>query len=1292
MRGSVSPRAKQSCGMLPVNLSAPSSSGLSGSAKKKARNALPQPFLVADGDQIIGAILICRLCEVDSLFYAVLGGVVLLVSPISVTHSDFVLRGVVDRLKPDAERRVRLSPAINGLSLNANLAAFATHVWRVIHLPTSEVAALRSPSQYFVEISPKHKAAMGLEAELLGSIFEALPSGVGVLDADPEQALSQPPQSSSAATQSFESSAIVIATRDAERALEHVRTVAVPRGGGIVTHTFPPERMLQALQLSSVLKPGTSLQSALALAAPFFFEVSASRRVASELLESTVDLPKEARLRDARLRLDLLDTLYEQTNMLDCECWRYLNPDSSPQLGWSWLVVREESFMFPRSEFGSLGSVADADLNAVHASRTCRLSTIGRGRGGLVNKAFKLSNIYKMESGAVEKYDQRRSQVIGLCADQGTERGCADIDVLRVRYDANGRPLWDERHSRMYPSCLYVPEHLHIVFNALQHAVEVLPVHRHFITRLKALEQFLADKQLRRFYVVTCLQGHASAAMFKQYSTVHIDWRWGVLNKALDQLIPLFNVMKGTFNIQNITMSDGGACDAALLKSVRETVGSPFFLVFAEMVRVQGATLERFAHRLEGCECNRHIWVRHRSATARTRALKTVSGWEKCCWRGKQAVWLQMEGLDTLCEDIAACSSDLLQSLLEDMPPKQKSELVRMQAQLAEALVEELRDKLRLHSQLPYSLLGMFYGELCHGDEAKAKARARAATDEYDSLVSKGLGDKIHRVAHVMCGQPTECRKQIDLWCRSSGEKLKQFPLAYCTVLKYCLVPVVGRRVEAAHAEIKRLGSVARNVTPPWISSALSEGRNLERLRTDPRFHVFCLEHLRSSKLLGDILALVATKAELAEMTRASKIHMVYQCSLDSEYKPLEEQQRAHTLYVENTMHVRGGAAMKMHPAWKACVDYLKAKLATGFVYSMPLELFDAISTEECWANLPLMSASDPWQEVCSWDGSAPHVFNMVDAPSTVFFETTNPYPERRFHVPMHHETLWNDAVYVSQRIMISSDVPSGRVVLLTARGSGATIHLLPLVEKMVATLRSLHRWSRVALTVGQAARKPLEKLPFPHAPLLPQSASDVVAVMRPASGCLSEFSGGAVSRQLVDDTEAAARLAAVRNLSDTLGGKAAPVQDLAVRYETVERLIHDGVLLASHDKDGAIEVSASPSNVRCVSVQAVGPGELLYNYEAYTQGVKLDMVLHLLRSGWKAVARAPTPFKPTGKACFLNELRKPASYFLCLASHQVLFSAGVPSIPHDWKDIQHQCLLRLRGVQLQEFFVEASG
>jgi hypothetical protein len=103
------------------------------------------------------------------------------------------------------------------------------------------------------------------------------------------------------------------------------------------------------------------------------------------------------------------------------------------------------------------------------------------------------------------------------------------------------------------------------------------------------------------------------------------------------------------------------------------------------------------------------------------------------------------------------------------------------------------------------------------------------------------------------------------------------------------------------------------------------------------------------------------------------------------------------------------------------------------------------------------------------------------------------------------------------------------------------------------------------------------------------------IAVTRLASGDLNEFAGRAVSRQVVDDTEAAACLAAVRNLSDALGGKTAPVQNLVVRYETVDRLISDGVLLASHDSEGAIEVSASPSSVRCVSVHFVGPAALLF-------------------------------------------------------------------------------------------------
>ncbi len=95
------------------------------------------------------------------------------------------------------------------------------------------------------------------------------------------------------------------------------------------------------------------------------------------------------------------------------------------------------------------------------------------------------------------------------------------------------------------------------------------------------------------------------------------------------------------------------------------------------------------------------------------------------------------------------------------------------------------------------------------------------------------------------------------------------------------LIPLAGRRVEAMHAEVKRLGAVAKNVQPPWISAAVSESLNLERLRAEPWFSELCLRRWRYSKLLDDVLLLVAPEDNLRDMSRTHKIQKVYHCSVD---------------------------------------------------------------------------------------------------------------------------------------------------------------------------------------------------------------------------------------------------------------------------------------------------------------------------------------------------------------------------------------------------------------------------
>ena len=173
--------------------------------------------------------------------------------------------------------------------------------------------------------------------------------------------------------------------------------------------------------------------------------------------------------------------LWEREGFEEYDFWRYLGPDSSPQLGYNWLVLREDVFTFNKSTY-SLEAQAFADLNSVFLSKTLPLSVIGRGRGTLVAKAWKLSNLHKLASDSEAHYDQRRMQVVGITADQGTEKGFADVSLLKP---ANGseRNQYDDRHARMYPVALYMPEHLHALFNAVRHAVEKLPTHKFFINR-----------------------------------------------------------------------------------------------------------------------------------------------------------------------------------------------------------------------------------------------------------------------------------------------------------------------------------------------------------------------------------------------------------------------------------------------------------------------------------------------------------------------------------------------------------------------------------------------------------------------------------------------------------------------------------------------------------------------------------------------------------------------------------------------------------------------------------------
>ncbi len=68
-------------------------------------------------------------------------------------------------------------------------------------------------------------------------------------------------------------------------------------------------------------------------------------------------------------------------------------------------------------------------------------------------------------------HDELRRQVFGALSDMGTEKGAADMNTMKPVIGTSDNRI-DVSAGMQYPNALYMAEHLHVLFSALQHGVE----------------------------------------------------------------------------------------------------------------------------------------------------------------------------------------------------------------------------------------------------------------------------------------------------------------------------------------------------------------------------------------------------------------------------------------------------------------------------------------------------------------------------------------------------------------------------------------------------------------------------------------------------------------------------------------------------------------------------------------------------------------------------------------------------------------------------------------------------
>lgn len=234
---------------------------------------------------------------------------------------------------------------------------------------------------------------------------------------------------------------------------------------------------------------------------------------------------------------------------------------------------------------------------------------------------------------------------------------------------------------------------------------------------------------------------------------------------------------------------------------------------------------------------------------------------------------------------------------MKSMDSSRRSHLVRLQAELNQNLREELTDKFAFHFEAPYDYCRLFFGDIVGGSTFCAKAWTMVALSDYDRIVASGRGNKLNRIAHQGCG-PGMCRDELQRFSHRPSNKLRAYPFAFCATKKRALMSLVGRGVEAVHSEIKRIGLVAKSLSPPMISACLQE---LEvGLGTRTTLLVFAPPENRKA----------------------------YQCSLEDEFMDVSAQQQTREQWQAFTIHQR---RVKCDPSlpWRVGFAHLRARFFT---------------------------------------------------------------------------------------------------------------------------------------------------------------------------------------------------------------------------------------------------------------------------------------------------------------------------------------------------------------------------
>jgi len=1148
--------------------------------------------------------------------------------------------------------------------------------WKAISVSGEFEQAFADPATTFSFRTPLSSARLcGVDPTTVPSIVEPLPKFDEILEAvdadDHTQAEEPPPRAGGD---------LSAAPHDAVLRIQSMR---VEQATGSVMHRYTPAAHVQCLLMAQMIKPSASLSDVLSCAAAMLLPDDASRQVGAALKEGTCSLPSADVLRMDRCKLDLMSVIWRQMHFLHRNEMFFILVDASPQLGMNFLCVIEESFMVPTETTLSAWDIVVAALESNYLSEIDLCSSLGHGRAGLVKKGRNVGNLMLMKSRDTVMFHARRRKYMGCCSDQGTEKGIAGLPLDIFPKHAAGMDTQSE-DAFLFTNMLAQKGLLHVLYDALETSCKNSSLCERWIDNLRTITSFVTDRLLIEKYKATCFEddpGKADGVTVQK--RVHIDWKWEFLSRALVELMPKLPELQQRVIAKKILKSDSTeTLTNATVTHTEVSLKDKEFEPASELFWCIGKLMEESAKELETCDCHREMWRPGLKRKRRCRYMLKGIGKTSCCMMGRRLPWLIAVGKNKLLSNIKTVTSPKLLKLLGELPEPLKGQVIKALEKLRLDVVECLVDKLKHMDHAPWRAMGAMYSVI-DGDIPRAQGFLQECIREYGEAVAAGNVKKMHRISRQLFDPMTSVRKDIDKFL-AEGKELRNYSCLFVALLRYSLMPLVERKIEGVHAQIKSIGKMAMGIGMPYVCAVLRLRYHLDLLKKSAEFAAFVIREWHSRSHCDRILALRYDAPSLKNKSRAEKIRMIYQCSLEEQF---EDTHQARTNFVHFRMATSSTrvAADTMPDDVNTSVSLFKDMLSTGHIFSIPRPLLDLCVPHPAPipptfrpVDIAVGTALAPVPDV-TWDDSSSTLFRVVN---------TNPGARvitLAHHVDADRRHLMTVAFFqVENR---ASGSGSAKLVASLNMESMRQINLLPLVAHMQQALQQIAKWN-----VQQAASTPLVQICTPPAlamgsePILP--LPDAVREHEPSTALVPVNTDMTKNALLLFHKLAKLGAFVHQNVHVSLNRP----DFSAIQEESIVALRDAGVVQADRDADSGHWKLAIHSQC-CVWKMSYGlrhpvPLARLTSDRSLLQKSKLELILRLRQDGWVPEKKL-VPATLAGPRFFAQQLTKPVAYFAALNDIDSICGAkAVQSIEHQRPAVYYKCLLALKDEALQQFLV----